>query len=90
MESWVVDSTDRQFDGRNERLVPSVLALVGYRVKRRESIKLRKTVGLPLRLHDNYSRPCKPLPERCEIGNDGDLLLHGITPTANVKPNWSL
>jgi hypothetical protein len=41
-------------------------------------------------LHDNYSRPCKPLPKRCEIGNDGDLLLHGNQPTANVKPNWSL
>jgi hypothetical protein len=73
MESWFVDSIDRQFDRRNGRLVPGVLGLVGYRVKRRASIKLRKkTVDLPLRLHDNYSRPCKPLPKRCEIGNDGD------------------
>ena len=86
-----VDSTDRQFDPRNGRLVPSVLGLVGYRVKKEsQALNYAKTVDLPLRLHDNYSRPCKPLPKRCEIGNDGDLLLHGIKPTANVKPNWSL
>jgi hypothetical protein len=87
-----VDSTDRQFDHRNGRLVPSVLGLVGYRVKKEsKALNYAKTVDLPLRLHDNYSRPCKPLPKWVrDWQKQWRLAIAPNQPTANVKPNWSL
>ena len=83
-----VDSTDRQFDRRNGRLVPSVLGLVGYRVKKEsKALNYAKTADLPLRLHDNYSRPCKPLPKWVrDWQNNGDLLLHGINLRPTLNP----
>lgn len=89
MESWFVDSTDRQFDRRNGRLVPSVLGLVGYRVgKESKALNYAKLSTLPLRLHDNYSRPLqKPLPKRVrDWQKHGDFLLQRINLRPTLNP----